>query len=245
MKKNIMFVLLIGMFSVSSFAEGVDQKRYSIESGIIKYELTGAEEGTETVYFDRWGAREAKYTKTKMTMMGITTETNTLSILDGNLIYNIDFNEKTGTKMKGDLLSGLVNALPGNDLAEVGKNMLQGMGGIKTGEKTVAGKLCEIWEIPEVNSKAYIWESITLKSVVAMGDLTMVSTAVSIEENVKIPEGKFSIPKEIKIIDVSSESMDVGDEYKDMSSENMDMNYEDMVAIDENLEEMIDFSEKQ
>ncbi|GIV30678.1 MAG: hypothetical protein KatS3mg029_0029 [Saprospiraceae bacterium] len=40
-------------------------KRYGIEKGILYFRLDGAVKGTETIYFDHWGWREAKYINTE------------------------------------------------------------------------------------------------------------------------------------------------------------------------------------
>ena len=56
--------------------------------------------GTEVVYYDDWGRREAKYTNTTMDLGGVTVNRSTLTLLEdnGRWISNVDLNERTGNK---------------------------------------------------------------------------------------------------------------------------------------------------
>ncbi len=85
-------------------------KRYQVESGIVEYEMSGMQKGTETVYFDRWGWREAKYTNTELSIAGLSRKETKLSIMDGDWIYNIDLESRTGTKIKNTVLSQFIEA---------------------------------------------------------------------------------------------------------------------------------------
>src|SRR5512145_2816322 len=78
-------------------------KRYYVKSAIIEFTYSGSQTGSETMYFDRNGMREATFTNTVMKVMGIESPTNTISILLGEYLYNIDMNSKTGTKMVNPL----------------------------------------------------------------------------------------------------------------------------------------------
>ncbi len=85
MKKKLcmsLFVLILLLaFTVDKAAAGSPKRYPKVKSGIIKYKVSGMNEGTEVVYFDNWGGQEAKYTKTTMSMMGITKKTNSLTII--------------------------------------------------------------------------------------------------------------------------------------------------------------------
>ncbi|KAA3658071.1 MAG: hypothetical protein DWQ10_11945 [Calditrichaeota bacterium] len=172
-------------------------KRYKVKSGIVKYKVSGMQEGTEIVYFDKWGMLEAKYTQTEMSMMGMKQKTNTLTLLDGEWTYTVDFNTNTGTKMKTPLIDELTKNAKNKDLTDVGKKMMQDMGGKKIGMEKVAGKLCEVWEIKSMNSKTWVWNGVPFKNVVGFGGMNMASVAESAEFNVTIPKEKVTLPKGI------------------------------------------------
>lgn len=50
---------------------GQEVHRYKIRSGIVEYKLSGVQTGSETIYFDRWGMREAKYSQAETKMMNM------------------------------------------------------------------------------------------------------------------------------------------------------------------------------
>lgn len=174
-------------------------KRYGIESGMIEYTMSGTQTGTETIYFDRWGLREAKYTQSDKNMMGMNEKTETLIFFDGAWMYTIDLIRKTGTKMENPLLNDLSDESPNKDLAKLGEEMLSGMGGIQVGSENILGKTCEVWEAEEISFKSWVWKGIALKTQVNMMGMGSNVIATRIEEGVKIPEEKFTIPRDVEI----------------------------------------------
>jgi hypothetical protein len=187
-------LLVINTASSQSLA-GV--KRYQIKSGIVQYTLSGARKGTETVYFENWGMREAKYTQAEMSMMGITQKQNTLTLLDGETTYNIDLDTKTGTKMETPMLKEL--AANNKDLTDAGEKMMKSMGGAKIGTEAVLGKTCDVWEIKNMQSKTWVWKNVPLKTQVNMANMQMIITATKFEEGASIPTDKLKVPSDVTI----------------------------------------------
>ena len=60
-------------------------KKYGIKSCYLEYELKGITEGTQKVYFDKWGEQEATFTSTTSKMTGQNTKSNNLTIIDGEM----------------------------------------------------------------------------------------------------------------------------------------------------------------
>ena len=176
-------------------------KRYLVESGIVEYEMSGMQHGTETIYFDRWGWREAKYTNTEISVAGISRKENKFTITEGEWIYNIDLARRTATKTKNPMLEQFIQAAKNKDksLAELGEEMLRSMGGEKIGTEEVAGKSCDVWETKKLGSKSWVWKGVTLKSQLSMGGTQVSSTATRFNENATIPADKITIPGDVKI----------------------------------------------
>jgi len=172
-------------------------KRYQIKSGVVEYTLSGTRKGTETIYFDNWGMREAKFTKAEMSMMGFTQKQNTLTLLDGETTYNIDLDTKTGTKMETPMLKEL--AANNKDLTEAGEKMMKSMGGVKIGTEVVLGKTCNVWEIRNMKSKTWVWKGVPLKTQVSMPSMEMTITATKFDEGAAIAADKFKIPSDVTI----------------------------------------------
>jgi hypothetical protein len=183
---------------------GQEAKRYKIKSGIIEYKITGMQSGTEILYFDDWGRKEAKYTNTEISVMNIKQKQNQLGILDGNITYTIDLDRKTGTKMDTPLMGDLSRGAKrqGKDMTDVGMEMLKQMGGEKVGEEKVAGYLCEVYEIKKMSSKTWVHNGVTLKMESNMVGMQRNQEATRVQLNVPIPQDKLRIPSDVTITEM-------------------------------------------
>ena len=176
-------------------------KRYLVESGIVEYEMSGLQKGTETLYFDKWGWREAKYTNSELSIAGITRKETKLSIMDGDWIYNIDLESRTGTKIKNTLLPQFIEAArkKGQTMTEVGEEMMRNMGGEKSGTDTVAGQPCDVWVVKQMGSRSCVWNGVTLRTEVTMGGMQVTSNATRFQANAAVPADKITVPGDVKI----------------------------------------------
>jgi len=192
-------LFLLASWSADSF--GQELRRYKIRSGIVEYKMSGMQTGTETIYFDRWGMREAKYTQTEIKVANMSVKQNQLTLLDGEWTYTVDLDKKTGTKMPTPLWKELTAAAKreGKDATAIGEEMLTRMGGRKIGTEAMLGKSCDVWEIKSMNAKSWIWQGVTLKTEVKMMGKMMTTEAVRLQDNVNVPEEKLTLPKNVKI----------------------------------------------
>jgi len=194
------FALFSSFFLASSTASSqslAGVKRYQIKSGVVEYTLSGTRKGTETIYFENWGMREAKYTKAELSVAGFSQKQNTLTLLDGNYTYNVDLDKRTGTKMETPLLKEL--SASNKDLTETGEKMMKSMGGVKIGTEVVLGKTCDLWEIKNMKSKTWVWKGVPLKTHVSMPSMEMTIMATKLDEGASITADKFAIPADVKI----------------------------------------------
>lgn len=196
-------ITLLSLCAIWESQAGDTVKRYRMKSGIVEYEISGPQKGTETLYFDDWGIREATYTNVTVEMMGFKQETNTLSILKDGYTYNIDLTKRTGTKIETPLMKEL-NAraeAEGKDMADVGEEMLVRMGGKKVGTEEFLGKKCDIWVMEQMGSKIWVYNGITLKSITNMMGMEISKVATRFEENATIDKSKLDLPTDIKFED--------------------------------------------
>lgn len=173
-----------------------DIKRYRTASAIVQFTLSGMQSGTETLWFDRHGMREAKLTQSVLTVAGHTVKTNRLTIFDNGTTITADLDRRTATKMPTPMFTDAVEAAKrqGGDMTDLGTAMIQRMGAVRTGTGTVAGKTCDVWEIKSLGSKSWLWNGITLRNDTNFAGQTMKTIATSVQENVTIPEDKFALP---------------------------------------------------
>jgi len=189
------FLMLVCNTASSQSLAGV--KRYQIKSGVVEYTLSGTRKGTETLYFDNWGMREAKYTKAELSVAGFTQKQNSLTLMDGGYTYNIDLDTRTGTKMETPMLKEL--AANNKDLTETGEKMMKQMGGVKIGTEVVLDKTCDVWEIKSMQSKTWVWKNVLLKTQVNMANMQMTMIATKFEEGASIPADKLKVPSDVTI----------------------------------------------
>ncbi|MFN0158784.1 MAG: hypothetical protein ACKVRP_12025 [Bacteroidota bacterium] len=182
-------------------AEGY--KRYPIPHCTITYELSGQHQGTETIFFDRYGLRETKLTNTEIKAGSMSVKTNTLTIMDGEITYSVDLDKKTGSKITNTLLTTLTQKLDEKDLAKMGETMMKRMGAKKTGTGDVAGKKCDVWEVSSFGTSTWVWNAITLKSETNMAGMKIRNAASKVDESA-IPEEKFALPTDVVFEDKGS-----------------------------------------
>lgn len=193
---------LIGLFLLGCSASDSDSnddagplgKRYGIKEGTVVYEISGPQSGSETLSWKRYGDLEAKHTDVKLTMMGMTQETNTRTIMDGEWIYNIDVDRNTARKMRNPVLERYQDV----DLEKFGESMLERMGGRKAGSDTVAGETCEVWVNEGMGTEVCIWNGVPLRNVVSMGPMQIVQVATEISDEA-LPDKEFKLPEGLVI----------------------------------------------
>jgi len=173
-------------------------KRYKIKSGIVKYKVSGTMTGTETMYFDEWGHKEAKFSKTEMKIFGMVQKSNKLTILDGKNVFDIDLDKRTATKTENSMYASFENKTD-KEMDDFGEDLMTKMGGKKVGTETVFGKNCEIWEIATLGSKIWVWKNLLIKSETNMLGMKINMMVTELKVNVSVPSGKFQVPSGIEI----------------------------------------------
>jgi len=169
-------------------------RRYpELKSAIIKYKVSGMNNGTETVYIDDWGRREAIYKKFTTKLMGIDIERNFMTLIteNGKWVYNIDLNSRTAIKMNNKGFK----ALQGNS----GSNMDVAIGATKIGTEEILGRTCDVWKKGYPYSRAWMWKGVALKKDQDVAAMGVITEATEIQENISIPEDKLIIPSDVKI----------------------------------------------
>ena len=200
MSKRILIVMLT-VFVLSTAAAHALDKRYTMKSAIVEYTMTGNQTGTETLYFEDYGKKEGRHTQSTTSFMGFKQSTESINIIDGEWAYNYDPKTNIATRMNWKEMSEQL-AKNAASLRDYGQEMLESLGGTKAGTKEIAGKTCEVWDLPKIASQSCIYKgSLPLESRVSIAGMEIVTTATRIDENVAIPKDKLTLPKDAKIED--------------------------------------------
>ena len=204
----IFFIISIFIGTNTGSAANTSNRYPKSKTGIIKYEIYGATiAGTEVLYYDDWGSREAKYITTTMELGGLSVTRNTLVLLEenGQWINNVDLNARTGIRMRNPRYKDSIGqSRREREKNEENKNI--DAGGRKVEIERVIGKPCVVWEEQNTGIKTCTWNGIVLKKISDLGFSRTITVATEIDERVSIPEEKFTIPPDIemKTVDIST-----------------------------------------
>jgi len=203
----LFFVLVVACIN-ASFAANTPSRYPKSKTGIIKYEIYGATTvGTEVLYYDDWGSREAKYITTTMDLGGVTVTRNALVLLEenGQWINTVDLNARTGIRMRNPRYKESIGqSRREREKNEENKNI--DAGGRKIEIERVIGKPCVVWQVQYSGIKTCTWNGIVLKKISGPGFSRTTTVATKIDERVSIPEEKFTIPPDIemKTVDITT-----------------------------------------
>jgi hypothetical protein len=179
-----------------------DYGLYGIESGIVI--RTFKRDGTrEEIYFDHWGCRRARYEYVHMQGEDSTTLWGA-TIDDGSTSYYLSLGN-TYFSAPNDRMNKPLNR---DSLGFEKERALAEEGYTCTGTKEAEGKPCKVWEytIGKTDTmRFYIYKGIVLRETdYQHGRHKRKEIAVSLQENVKIPEEKFTVPKNYTVKETST-----------------------------------------
>ncbi len=203
----ILFFSLVISYANADSVKSTTRRYSKSKSGIIKYKISGTITGSEVVYYEDWGRREAIYTKTTMNLRGVTVDRNTLTLLEdnGQWINNIDLSARTGIRMKNLQYKEYIGKSM-VELENTKRKSLKDAGARRAEIERVVGKPCIVWAEQFTGNETYTWKGIILKKVTGSGFSKTTTVATEITESINIPEEKFTIPPDIqmKTLDVST-----------------------------------------
>ncbi len=196
----ILFFLLVISYANADSIKSATRRYPKSKSGIIKYNVSGTKTGTEVVYYEDWGRREAIYTKSTIDLRGVIVDRNTLTLLEdnGRWINNIDLNARTGIRMKNPRYKEYVGKSR-IELENTKKKSLKDAGARRAEIEMVIGRPCFVWTVQYNGNEIYLWNGIVLKKITGSGYSETTTVATEITESVNIPEEKFTIPPDIQM----------------------------------------------
>ena len=207
-KLSILLSLVVILVSCNGNSQN-KLKRYNIKSGIVKYTTTISGKvmgstingsGTESVYFKDWGAVELKEEQSTQTstmkffgkVKTEKTSTHTINKLDNGESYVVEFDKKQiflGRDMAMDMTKAFH---PNADAGDVGKSMLESMGGKKIGTESILGYNCDVWDIK--GAKQWMYKGIVLKMDITVFGIRTLTEATSAKFNITVADSNFKLP---------------------------------------------------
>lgn len=200
-KWGMVFVLIL-----TATALHAEEKRYEVESGTIEYAISGSGnmggiqtqiEGKSKTLFKEWGNVELYEGTMNTVFMGNEDHTRHTIKIDNAKVYVVDHQKKVIFQYDPQTLLRSEH----KDLAKSAKEIIQALGGKKTGNETIQGYACEIWETPLI--KFWLHKGIMLKSEANIMGIIHKTEAVTIkldasvsDEDLKLPDFPIKIKEE-------------------------------------------------
>ena len=170
-------------------------KRYGVEKGALVFQYDGAISGTDHIFFDNWGWREAKYTRTKTVLGTFKEEANTVQYLDGESRYM--YNPTTNKARYFDSRQAIVIADQHGtkDMVAFSDVLMRNMGGKPDGKQVVANIECDAWVIEKSNVRLYQWQGLTMGEESIVNGVKLGRHCVQMELEKNPPKDKLVLPK--------------------------------------------------
>lgn len=176
-----------------------NKKYFDVESGMLemKNSLLG---GSQVLYFDRFGARQAIISE--LTVMG--EKVTTVQITKDGFAYTYDAAKKLGSKQQ--MPARAMNApthpdeLTDKEKTEYDYKDLE--------DKTILGNLADGYSLTlnGTTVKAWTWKRVPLYMELsgATGQVPVIIEATKIDTTADVPVSKFDVPSDVKITDAPS-----------------------------------------
>ncbi len=202
--------VILGALMMAMGASAADnpwEQNLPFKSATIKYELSGTQNGSETLYIDKYGKRQAHYLKSSTKVMFTTTEKDSIDIITPEWVYHFDMIERTGTKMHNPIvffieeynkLSSQEKKNVQKNSEEMGQTIIQGMQGtVEKNAATILGHKCDKTTIMGTTVYSIHDTGIPLKTETDMMGMSFKSVATSFKKG-SVPSSVFAFPKGIE-----------------------------------------------
>ena len=189
---GVLFALIVATNTLDA-----ETKRYEIKSGIIEYTISGGGnmmgiqtqiDGKSKTLFKEWGEVQLHEETSKSLIMGREEVTHQTTKIDHDKVYIVDYVQKSTVQYDHTMLMQSEH----KGLDKSAEEMMLSMGGTKTGEETILGYICEIWEAKHM--KLWLHKGIMLKSQVRVMGRTHTTEATNIQFNISVSDKDLELP---------------------------------------------------
>lgn len=177
-------------------------KRFGVEKGALIFRLDGAVNGTEHLFFDNWGWREAKYTNTTTTVANFHEVVNDVQYLDGERRYLYDPKTNKAKYINSQQMVAVSEKYNTKDMVVVADEMLKNMGAVPDG-KAMVGKIeCDAWVIERSRIRLYMWQGITMAEESYVNNIPIGRRCLQAELEKDIPMDRLLLPKGVEVAEL-------------------------------------------
>ncbi|MDX9759750.1 MAG: hypothetical protein RBU27_11365 [Bacteroidota bacterium] len=176
-------------------------KIYNVENARIVYEYGGAASGSKTHIIANYGRYQSQLDKMSFEMSGMKQDVHQLDLISDTTQYTINLDTKEGTRAHYDL--SRIEAMAADFTEEEKKNFQEAFllrsQAVKIGKDTVLDKECDLYELPMMGMRISLWNGLTLRSSITMGEQELTMTAVELDDSFSPKADMFAPPKDVKL----------------------------------------------
>lgn len=178
--------------------------KYSTKSGVIEWKADLFGETSIVLYFDDYGAKQASYTTTTVSMFGQTSTTNKVEITVDGWTTSFDPDEGTGVRRRGSGsgLGGMPTLPDAKELAQLKAEDRKRYGFEELPARTIFGKEARGYAMSAMGMKirGWSWENIPMRLEADMGGKEpMVMEIARLDLGAPVPADKFAVPAGLEI----------------------------------------------
>jgi hypothetical protein len=214
MKKRSVLVAAVSLFAAGSLAWADDlpwEMKLPFKEAAIHYELTGSEQGKETLYVKDYGQRRAEHHKATTMVMGMSNPSETLELTDPDWITTYNLIDNTGEKTSNprkiyqaeyNKFSAAEKKNFEKNAKELGAGMMGSFGGsVKQKAEKVLGYDCDVAAIGGGMSTVSMIHNtdVPLRSEVSVMGMKSVNVAVKVDTSA-VPDSAFAPPAGITAV---------------------------------------------
>jgi hypothetical protein len=178
-------------------------KLYNVANARIVYEYGGAASGKKTHIIANYGMYQNQLDEMSFTMSGMKQDVHQLDIINDTTQYTINIATKEGTRSLHDTsrLAAMVRDFTAEEMKNFQETFILRSQGEKVGKDTVLGKICDVYLLPMMGMRISMWEGLTLRSTISMGEQELSMTAVELDTDISPDLEMFLPPKDVKFVD--------------------------------------------
>ncbi len=206
--------MLICLVCITFGAQAQQAQRYAIKSGYLKLELSGNTVGTKELWWDNYGDKtceiEKSTTTTKVFAIKSVDEKHTLTILDKNKYWVVDYlnaQATTGHVLGYQTGQELYSSMTESEQKELEEEVLADFGGQRLGSEKLGSYNCEVFKVLGV--KSWIYKGLPLKTEGTVLGISSNNMFKEFKPGINVPASKFIAPNDVSYENLSSASSEL------------------------------------
>jgi hypothetical protein len=168
-------------------------KMYPFEKATLTYAVTGAQQGTQTIYIKDWGRVTAQHYEATVPSENGTDQINVSTFTDPQWIYTYDFVTKDAIKVPNEQAAAAASAKSGLDFFE---KLTTAQGGRRAGKDTFNGTPCTVWDMGgNTGTKLCIDDRMVMQYMRTSTDMMQGNVELQSAQIGAVDESKFERPQ--------------------------------------------------